>query len=243
MPMEPLVLAAKRRTLQGKAVAKLRHEQCIPAVLYGHDVAPVSLAVAQRDFSRVFRQAGESTLLDLRVEDMQPVKVLIHDMQHHPLSGTPLHIDFYQVRMDEKITADIPFRFIGESPAVKELGGVLVKNADHLKISCLPGDLVSELIVDISTLKTFDDAVRIQEVRIPAGLDVLEKGDAVIATVIPPRSEEELKALEEKPEEDIEAVEKVEKKLKEAEEGEETAETGAEGAPSAEKTPENKPGK
>lgn len=236
--MQRILLEAKRRELKGKASARLRKSHLIPAVLYGHHVTPVSLAVDERDFARLYPKVGESTLVDLAVEGNQPVRVLIHDIQDHPVTGQPIHVDFYQVRMDEKITAEIPLAFKGESAAVKELGGVLVKNLDRLKVSCLPGDLVAEIPVDTTTLKTFNDAIRIRDLALPKGLEILEKKELVIATAIPPRSEEELKALEEKPEESVEAVEKVEKKEKEEEAVPEAAEAQTPEKDSKEKTKE-----
>lgn len=237
--METIVLAANKRDILGKANARLRRQGSIPAVLYGHGIPPLALAVPERDFARAYRTAGESTLVELHVDDAKPVKVLIHETQEHPVSGKTVHVDFYQVRMDERITAEVALRFVGDAPAVKELGGVLVKNFDHLKVSCLPGDLVPEIVVESASLVTFDDVIRIRDLALPKTLEVLEKEDSVVATVIPPRSEEELKALEEKPEEDVEAIAKIEKKPKE-EEGEETTETAA-GTPVPPSTPEKKP--
>lgn len=212
----PTINATTRAERQ-KAVRRLRHEGLIPAILYGHGVENVSLAVRASVFEQAYRTAGGSTLIDLRVGDAEAVKVLIQDVDRDPLTDRIRHVDFHQVRMSEKLTADVPLTFVGEAKAVKELGGVLVKNFNTLKIECLPADLVHEIRVDTGRLNAFDDLVRIADLDVPKGITVLEKPEAVVCLVAPPRSEEELKALEEKPEEKVEEVETVKKPQEEEE--------------------------
>ncbi len=213
-------LTAKRRAVLGRATKTLRREQLLPAVLYGHGVPTQPLQVAGRAFERVYAGAKESSLVDLTIEGEPPVKVLIQVVQRDPLHGRFLHVDFHQVRMTEKIETEIVLRFDGEPAAVKELGGVLVKSIAAVKVSCLPGDLVQELPVDLTALKTFEDVIHVRDIAVPAGLKILEGDDAVVATVAPPRSEAELAALEQKVETDVAAVEVVGQKKEEAAEGE-----------------------
>lgn len=209
--MTELTLRAQVRTALGKATKTLRHSGFVPAVLYGHGVDSRSLTVSVNDMQRVYRTAGESTLVDLVVDEQPPVKVIIQDVQRHPVSGQLLHVDFHQVRMTEKIHTDIPLAFTGEALAVKELGGVLVKNLDHLKVEALPGDLVHEISVDVSPLKTFEDIIHIRDLVWPKGIAVLDSPDEVVCLVTPPRSEKELEELETKVEEKVEEVEGVKK--------------------------------
>jgi large subunit ribosomal protein L25 len=105
-----------------------------------------------------------------------------------------MHADFYQVRMTEKLETEIPLRFVGESPAVKDLEGNLITEKDALEIRCLPADLVPEFEVDLSLLKTFDDVIKVADVRVPKTIEVLHDADEVIALVTAPRSDEELEA-------------------------------------------------
>jgi len=114
------------------------------------------------------------------------------------------------VKMTEKLRTEITLRFIGESAAVKELGGVLVKNLDHIKVETLPVDLVPEIPVDIARLKTFDDLIHVKDLAVPKGITVLDKEDEVVALVTPPRSEEELAALEKEAVDEKAAVESIE---------------------------------
>ncbi len=227
--MTELTLRVQVRSALGKSTKTLRHSGSVPAVLYGHGLASRPLVVGVHDMQRVYRAAGESTLVDLVVDEQPPVKVIIQDVQRHPVSGQLLHVDFHQVRMTEKIHTDIPLVFTGEALAVKELGGVLVKNLDHLKVEALPGDLVHEILIDVSPLKTFEDVIHIRNLELPKGIAVLDSPDEVICLVTPPRSEKELEELETKVEEKVEEVEGVKKE-----------EPTEEAAPSADVAPPEK---
>lgn len=234
--MKSSTLEATTRTIKGKKVRTLRSQGLIPAVIYGHGVEAQSIAVAYQPFDHVYRTAGESSLIDLAVDKGKPVKVLIQDVTADPVTGRFAHIDFHQVRLTEKLSTEVTLHFIGESKAVKEQGGILVKALDHLRIECLAQDLVHEIDVDLAPLIDFDHAIRVQDLPIPHGISVKQHPDEVVALVQPPRSEEELKALEETPEQKIEEIEvaKKGKKEEEGEEGAESAETNQTGkAPAA----------
>lgn len=222
--MDTIVLNAAPRTIIGKATKKLRLANTVPAVVYGHGVKSQSVAVEAIAFQKAYRQAGSSSLVDLVVGTSTPVKVLIHAVQQHPTKTTPIHIDFYQVKMTEKLTTDIDLNFVGESAAVKESGGILIRSLDKVKVECLPGDLVPAIDVDISALKTFENKIHVRDIIVPTGLTIMDGPDEVIASVTPPRSEEELASLSAKVEEDVTAVEKVEAKKKEGDEEVEAAE-------------------
>jgi large subunit ribosomal protein L25 len=210
-----LSLVAQSRNILGKKVKDIRLKGLIPAVIYGHGVKSRSITVSEKDFKNIFKQAGESSLIDLKIDDGKPVQVLVHDIQIDPLTNIIQHVDFYQVKTGEKITVEVELKFTGESPAVKELGGVLVTPLNKLKIECLPKDLVHEIEVNISNLKTFEDIIRIKDLTLPASIKVLGSADEVVALVESPRAEEELKALEEKPVEKVEEVEAIKEKPKE----------------------------
>jgi large subunit ribosomal protein L25 len=210
-----LVLNAQLRELTGKKVRTLRKQNLIPAVLYGKEIAPQNLVVEYLPFQKVYSESGESTLIDLKVQEKEPMKVLIHDVQIDPVTKKIIHVDFWKVRMTEKIEAEIVLKFVGEAEAVKGLGGILVKNLDSLKVKCLPQDLVHEIEVDISPLKTFDDVIHVKDLKIPPEIEVLVNPEEIVAVVTPPRSEEELKEIETKPEERIEEIQVEEKRKKE----------------------------
>lgn len=230
-----LKISGKKREITGSRTAVLRRAGVIPAVLYGHKVEEnVLLAVDKKEFEKTFKQAGENTLVELDVEQGAPHTVLVHDVQHDVLSGEIIHVDFYQVDLSEKITASVPLEFIGESNAVKELGGTLTKNMTEVKVEALPGDLPHSIVVDIGKLASFEDAVTLADLKVDIEKVKVEgTADMIIAKVQPPRSEEELKALDETvAEEKVAEVEGVEKPA----EGEAAPAEGEESKPEGVKT-------
>lgn len=217
-------LAAKSRPTVKRGAVRLRRERRLPAVVYGHGFPTRHVALDPAPFAKVLVGAGGSSLVDLAIDGGTPVKVLISDVQHDTRTGLPLHVDFHQVSLTEKVTAEVPLAVTGESSAVKEQGGVLVRTLDHVRVEGLPGDLVGEIPVDISRLARFEDKLLVRDLVVPKGLTVLDAPDEVVALVEPPRSEEELAALEEKVEEKVEQVGVVEKPAKEEAEGTEAVE-------------------
>jgi len=209
--MDQYRLTARRRTDVGRSLSSSRQANQVPAVMYGHGVTNQHVMVDGQELQRIYKQAGTTSLVDLVVDEASPIKVLIHDIQRHPTKSDIIHADFYQVRMTEKLQAEITLELIGESAAVKEQGGILVRTLDKVKVECLPQDLVPSIPVDISVLKTFDDRIHVSDIAAPAGIVILDKPEEVVASVTPPRSEAEIEALSQKVEEDVTAVGKVEK--------------------------------
>ena len=194
MAQQSVSLDAQQRDIIGKKVKTIRAQGVTPAVLYGHGIENVLLSIPTKILEKVYKQAGESTLLDLTVDGKNQRKVIIQDIQYDNVKGNIIHIDLHEVRMTEILTTEIPLKFIGESKAVKELAGVFVANMDHLKVECLPGDLVHEIEVDISVLVDFESAIHIKDIKTPKGIEVLDNGDEVVAVATPPRAEEEVVA-------------------------------------------------
>jgi len=184
------VLEAKTREITGKAVSQLRENGLIPAVIYGHGQKNVNLEIPLNVFQKVYSIAGESNLVDLVIDGGQAVKVLISEVQYEPTKSFPVHVDFHQVRMDEKINATIPLHFAGEAPATKELGAILVKNFDELEVECLPRDLVDHFDVDLGSLKTYADSIRIKDLDRPAKIKILVDENTTVVGLTEPRAEE-----------------------------------------------------
>ena len=233
-------LKVKVREVLGRKVKTLRKKGIIPAVVYGLKAKSIPLEIDYSEFEKVYKEAGESTVIKLKVKS-QKSKVdelknaLIYDVAMDSVSDKFIHVDFYEVRMDKPITAAVPLVFEGEAPAVKNLEGVLVKNITEIEVEALPANLPHEIKVDISVLKTFDDLIHIKDLKIPDGVKISINPDEIVALVSPPRSDEELKSLEEKVEEKIEEVAKVGEEEKAAEAVEEE-----EGKPSSAKATEGK---
>lgn len=209
-------LKATLRDVVGKQVDKFRKDEMVPAVMYGNKVEPQNIWVKQLDFERAYGKAGESAIVALELEG-KAVNVLIHDLQTHPMSGKPMHVDFFQVNMKEEVETEIPVEFIGESEAVKALGGILVKNIDEIPVKCLPADLPEKFVVDIAKLATFDDVFAVKDLKVSDKVEIMLESETVIAMVSEPRSEEELSELDQKVEEDVSKVAGV---VKETPEGE-----------------------
>ena len=230
---EKLELSAEARTVTGRKVRHLRATGIMPAVLYGKGVPSTNVSIGAKSFDHVFRKAGESTLVFVKVgSDEYPT--LIKDVARDPQSGTAIHADFYAVSLTEKITARVPVVFVGESPAVKGEGGILVRNVNELEVQALPADLPHEISVDISALKAFGDQITLGDLKVPKATLPGDAGE-IIATVQAPISEEELAAELAAPTADVSAVEEIKKEVP-AEEApaEEGAAPAAAPAPAAE---------
>lgn len=185
--MEKFQLKATTRKDAARGNNKLRESGVIPAVLYGNKLANVNVAINQIEFEKLFRKAGESTIVELAMEDGKIHNVLVQDVQKHYLTSSPIHVDFYEVSMTEKLTATVAIEFINEAPAVKALGGTLVKVLNEVEVECLPADLPHNIEVDISVLKTFDDTLAIKDLKISPKVEILGDADDLVVKVQPPR--------------------------------------------------------
>ena len=185
-------LEAKTRTLKGKKVFALRAQDEIPGVLYGHDVENQVLTLPYGIFDKAYQEAGENTIIDLAIDGKEPVKVLIGDIQMDEIKQRFSHVDFKQINMNEKITANVELNFVGEAPIIKAEGGSLVHNLSELEIRCLPGDLIHDINVDISSLVTYDNVITLADLKIPANIEVVgHDNDTIIANAVPAKIEVE----------------------------------------------------
>jgi len=187
--IKEIKLEAQIRTKENGKPKKIRSQNFIPAVLYGPSMESRNLKIKKIDFERIFALAGESSLIDLAISQKKPVKVLVKEVQKDPLKDTIIHIDLYQVDMNKKITTEIPLHFIGESEAVKELSAVLVKDIDRVEVECLPGDLVSHIDVDLSVLKNFHDVIKINDLKLSAGMKLVNETNDIVVNVMEPKVE------------------------------------------------------
>ena len=184
--MQTLQISAKNRDLSVDAKT-LRKQGQLPAVLYGHAVKNQALLVNAVEFEKAFKAAGESTIVNLMAEDGKTHPVIIQEVQLDRLSHKPIHVDFYQVSMTEKLKAYVVLEFIGEAPAVKTMGGVLFKQLNEVQVECLPADLPHNISVDISKLKTFDDAIYIKDLPVSGKVKILAPAEETVVKVQPPR--------------------------------------------------------
>jgi large subunit ribosomal protein L25 len=201
---------------------KLRAKGFLPAVYYGKKEVNTPIQILASDFNKAWRQAGESSVITISTGEKN-VDALIHDVQFNPVTGQPIHADFYVFEKGQKIEVSVPLEFIGTSPAVKELGAVLVKVMHEIKIEAEPANLPHVIEVDISSLAQMNDHISAKEISLPKGVTLMENPDEMIVNVVEPKEE----PVEETPV-DLSAIE-VEKKGKKDEEG-----APSEDAPAAE---------
>lgn len=220
------VLKAKSRSELGRKVNSLRKRGFLPAVVYGEGVPSQSISVPIKEFEKVYLEAGESTLVSLDV-DGKLFNILIHDLTFDPIKGSPTHADFYAVRMDKEIRTKVPIEFLGESPAVKNDGGILVKVMQEIEVEALPINLPHNLTINISQLVALESRLFVKDILLPEGIKLIVDLDDVVVIVEAPRSEAELEELSQVPTAELKEVQteqevkKAESAKKEAEETEE----------------------
>jgi large subunit ribosomal protein L25 len=227
-----ITLKVEKRDVKAPVDA-LRNAGKMPAVFYGKKEASTPISIAVVDFIKAYRHAGESTVVTLKGEGIE-VESLIHDLDLHPVTGKPLHADFYVFEKGKKIKVGVPLDFVGVSPAVKDLGGSLVKVLHDLEIQALPKDLPHKIEVHINTLVDFKSVIAAKDIKLPHGVELALNPEEIVASVYEPKEEIEVAPV------DLTAIE-VEKKGKEAKEGAEgAAADGAAAAPAKEEKKDKK---
>lgn len=194
---------------------EVRQSGKIPAVFYGKKEASTPISIPKIDFLKVWKEAGESTVVTLKTPEGVK-ESLIHDVDLDPVSGTPRHADFYVFEKGHKVEVALPLEFTGTAPAIKDLGGILVKVLHELKVEAEPKDLPHNIEIDVSVLAQFGDQILAQDILLPKGVELKISPEEVVVTVTAPREEKE----EEVAPVDLSTIE-VEKKGKEEVEGEE----------------------
>ena len=219
-----VTLDVKKRNIKENLV-KLRKEGLVPAVFYGRKQKSTPISIPLKGFIKVWKQAGESSIISLAGEGIDDVQVLIQDVDRDPVTGVPIHADFYAIEKDKKLTVKVPIVYSGVSPAVKDLAGILVKVLHELELSSLPKDLPHSVSVDISALVELTSQILAKDVALPSGVSLVTLPTEVVAAVTVAKEE----PIEPVAPMDLSQIE-VEKKGKEAKEGEE----GEAEAPAAE---------
>lgn len=241
--MKSINLKAEKRIILGKKVKKLRGEGKIPAHIFGKNLKTIHVSVLEHDFAKAYEEAGETGIVTVKVgEGEHPV--LIRTLQEHPVTGKPLHIDFYQVNLKEKVKVYVPLVFEGESPAVERKEGLLLTRISEVEVEALPADLPEEIKVDVSKLEKLDNTIHVSDLKVDKSkVEVLTGEDEVVATigelVTKEMEETEAEIAEEQAEAEAaaevpEGEEKPEGEETPAEEGGEASEQPAEGETSKE---------
>ena len=215
VPLKAFPRAQKRRG----PVKQLRTNGRVPATIYGRQAAPQNLEVSAREISDlIHHRASENLLVDLSVENDARARrlALVQEIQHHPIDGKVLHVDFHEVAENEKVTVQVPVETTGEAAGVKNNSGVLEHVLFKLRVRCLPKDLPEQIIVDVTALE-IGKSIHIGEIKAPEGVEILGDKKIPVVSVAQPRAEEEVAPTDEaKAAGDVEMT----KEKKEGEEGE-----------------------
>lgn len=217
--MELTVEKRQVNTPGAKNPNTLRREGVLPAVVYGRKEESTPISINSKDFGKLFKAAGESTVITLKglAGDKQ---VLINQVDVDAVSGEPIHVDFYAIEKGQKVTVSVPLEFDGVAPAVKDLGGILVKVIHEIEVECEPQNLPKEIRVDVSKLVALDSQILVSDLGIPKNLEVSIPMDEVVA-MIDVAKEEDLSAAPAAP--DLSAIETSVERGKKEEEGGEAA--------------------
>ncbi|NLF03002.1 MAG: 50S ribosomal protein L25 [Anaerolineales bacterium] len=195
--MDRVELAVESRALVGKRVKQLRKQGKVPAVMYGHGFEPVPLQTDAKTLGRLLMHVGGSQLINLQITDQgQSEMALVRDVQRDVLTRNVTHVDFYRVRMTERLKTEIPLEIVGESPVVKDKQGLLLQGISSIEVECLPGDLVDAIRVDVSSLVRVDMSIFVRDLDVPSGIDVLTDADEMIARIVYIAEEEAIEGAE-----------------------------------------------
>ena len=214
--MEQIELKTNSRDILGKRVRFLRRQGITPVHLIGHGLQSLTLQCETAKLQRSLTLVGETRLISLRVNDERRARpVLVREIQRDPLTGKLLHVDFYQVKMEEKVQVEVPIVLVGEAPALKVKGNALLQELNTLTVECLPAKIPSNLELNIDSLTEPGRAMRVKDIAVDSDITVLIDPEQMVVTVTAARPEEievpeeavvtppeETKQVEEKPEEE-----------------------------------------
>lgn len=190
--MQKKELTAEIRKIKGRKIKNLRHEGILPANISGKKIKSESVQVVLKDFKKVFEEAGETGLVELKIgSDTRPV--LIHNIQVNPVTDEMVHADFLQVDLKEKVEAEVPVEITGESPAEKQGIGTVVQYLNEIKVEALPTDLPEKFVIDVAELSEVDQAVFVKDLKVDRSkVEVKSDAEEIVVKVEPPQKIEEV---------------------------------------------------
>src|SRR3982074_2775454 len=180
-------LKASVRELLRKRSPRLHGQGKLAAGVYGHNTKPTPLVLDRLEFQKVFLKSGRTHLVDLIVDGDRTDKVLGREIQPHPRRLGPIHVDFYQVNLEEKITVEVPVHLVGESAAVKRGDADVLQPIHTLRVECLPSDIPEAFEVDMAPLEDIGSELRISDIKLPKGVTVLIDPEELVVKIIKKR--------------------------------------------------------
>lgn len=216
MTKEKHQVKATTRTVVGRKVKKIRKEGLLPATVYGKAFESLSIQFNLAEIEKLFSDIGESTLVEVVLDEKEKLPILFRNPQYHPIIGDLIHIDCYKVNLKEKISTMVPLEFVGESQSVKD-GNTLMTVTDEIEIEALPADLPENIEVDLSVLDNLEATITVADLKIDTSvLTVLTDAEQLIAKTEEPRAEEEVTPVEEAAPIDVPAMNQKTEEEKEA---------------------------
>ncbi len=190
--MNKYVLKAEKREIIGSKVRKMRKVGLIPATVFGKTVDSASIQISSVEFNRVYKQAGETSLIWISVDgEAKERPTLVKDLSNNPMTGKIVHIDFHQVNLKEKVTANVPVEIIGESDLIKSGAAVLDIHMDEVEVEALPTDIPEKLVFDISSLKEVGEHLLLSSAVLPSGVTLITDSESIVVALGEPQKEEE----------------------------------------------------
>lgn len=190
-------LSAELRKIEGRKVKQLRKDGILPANVYGREFKSLSVQLPTKDFLKIYKEAGETGVVDLTVGENESLSVLIHNVQLHPVTGLPLHADFHKISLKEKVKAMVPVVMVGEAPAVTQKLGLLLTPLNEVEVEALPTDLPENIEIDIKTLTEVGSEIKLKDVKISEKVTLLSDPELVAAKIGDLITEEAKKEMEE----------------------------------------------
>ncbi len=190
--MSETSLKAQPRTLLGRKIKRLRKEGFLPANVFGKGVDSLAIQISYKEFHTAHQKAGETGIINLTIEgEKTPRPVLVSDIHSDPVTGQELHLDLRQVDLKQKITTTVPLEVIGESIAVKDLGGILVTMLDEIEVEALPTDLPDKIEVDITSLEEVGSTITAGDLKLSSNLELKTDPETALVSVQAAKEEEE----------------------------------------------------
>src|SRR5258708_3687083 len=181
--MKRHVITVQKREVLGKKLKQLRREGILPGNVYGKDLQSLGVQLPIDEFQKIFKLTGSTGLVDLQVDGDKVRQVLIHNVAFDYRAQKPLHADFYQVNLKEKVTTMVPLEIVGEAPAVTEKLGQLLHTLSEVEVEALPTDLPENIQVDVTHLAALDDQITVADLKKPTGVEIKNDANQVIAKI------------------------------------------------------------
>lgn len=188
--METIILEAKAREITGKKVSELRDQEMIPGIVYGKKLEPINISLSSKEFTKIFKQAGDTSVIDLKIDNEKAHKVLIQNVDYTPTRDRITHVELLAISLTDKVKVGVPVVLINtENP--EKLGGNLILNLDEIEVEALPNDLPHQIEIDCSIFTEFGHTIYVKDLKLDSKLKIHEEPETPIVSFDEPEQAEE----------------------------------------------------